>query len=157
MSTYVIAAPVAFAEAAEDLSGIAEAIKGAAAGAANAAPLQTLEQRAESLGLFAPVERLLGHPLFGNATGAGGPGQPTSLLGTTPTGGVVTSAVTAPATNGVTGVKTGFSLLQIPLGTASIFGIPLGPLSLPAPAHWYFPTQADGSVHANGVIYLQHG
>jgi len=217
MSTYVIAAPVAFAEASEDLSGIAEAIKGAAAGAApsttgvvaaagdeisaaianvfgscanefqtltartmlvqaqfvralgaagaayaaaeaaNAAPLQTLEQRAESLGLFAPVERLLGHPLFGNATGAGGPGQPASLLGTTPTGGVVTSAVTAPATNGVTGVKTGFSFLQIPLGTASIFGIPLGPLSLPAPAHWYFPTQADGSVHANGVIYLQHG
>ena len=26
-----------------------------------------------------------------------------------------------------------------------------------APADWYFPTQADGSVQPNGVIYLQHG
>jgi hypothetical protein len=32
MSTYVIAAPVAFAEASEDLTGIVEAIKGAASG-----------------------------------------------------------------------------------------------------------------------------
>jgi hypothetical protein len=223
MSSYVIAAPVAFAEASEDLTGIREAITGAAAGAApsttgivaaagdevsvaianvfgsyakefqtltartmllqaqfvralsaagaayaaaeaaNVSPLQTLEQQVESLGVLSPIERLIGHPLFGNGAGgaagtaATGPGQTGSLLGTTPTGGTVTNAVTAPATNGVTGVKTGFSFLQIPLGSPSFLGIPLGPLSYPAPAHWYFPTQADGSVHANGVIYLQHG
>jgi PE family len=127
----------------------------AAAEAANASPLQRLEQQAESLGVFSPIERLTGHPLFGN--GAAAPAG----TGATGSGGAVTyaatDALTAPATNGVTGVKVGFSFLQIPLGTASIFGIPLGPLSFPAPAHWYFPTQADGSVHANGVIYLQHG
>ncbi len=136
----------------------------AAAEAANVSPLQTLERQVESLGVFSPIEQLLGHPLFGNGTtgtgGAATTGQPGSLavgaVGGTGTGGV-TNAVTAPATNGVTGVKVGFSILQIPLGEASIFGIPLGPLSFPAPAHWYFPTQADGSVHANGVIYLQHG
>lgn len=211
MSSYVIAAPVAVVDASEHLTGIADAIKAAAAGAApsttgvvaaagdevsaavanvfgscatefqtltartlalqtqfvralsaagaayaaaeaaNVPPLQALEQQVESLGVLAPIERLLGHPLFGGTTGTG---QPGTLLATTPTGGAVT---TAPTTNGVTGVKTGFSFLQIPLGEASIFGIPLGQLSLPAPAHWYFPTQADGSVHANGVIYLQHG
>lgn len=146
----------------------------AAAEAANAAPLQTLKQQTESLGVFSPLERFLGHPLFGNGAALGtgtettratGPNQPSTLLATatneTGFGGVVTYAatetLTAPATNGVTGVKTGFSLLQIPLGQASLLGIPLGQLSYPAPAHWYFPTQADGSVHATGVIYLQHG
>jgi hypothetical protein len=222
MSSYVMAAPEAFAVASGDLTGLEEAIEGTAAAAApsttvivaaagddvseaiaslfggygqefqtltaratlfqgqfvralsaaaaayaaaetaNVSPLQTLERQAESLGVFSPIERLLGHPLFGNGTGTAGTGQPgtttNGAVGGTGTGGVVTNAaITAPATNGVTGVKTGFSFLQIPLGTASIFGIPLGPLSYPAPAHWYFPTQADGSVHANGVIYLQHG
>ncbi|MDT5147768.1 MAG: hypothetical protein QOC58_2413 [Mycobacterium sp.] len=45
----------------------------AAAEAANASAVQTLAQQAESLGIFSPVERLLGHPLFGTgATGDGG-------------------------------------------------------------------------------------
>lgn len=56
------------------------------------------------------------------------------------------SVVTPPATNGVTGVKVGHSTLSIPVGGG-----------FNAPADWYFPTQADGSVQANGVIWLQHG
>ena len=51
------------------------------------------------------------------------------------------------ATNGVTGVKVGFSFLDIPVGRGGYL----------APTHWYFPTEADGSVQADGVIYLQHG
>ncbi|HUO39336.1 MAG TPA: lipocalin [Mycobacterium sp.] len=50
-------------------------------------------------------------------------------------------------TNGVTGVKVGHSLLKIPCG----------PGGYTARADWYFPTQADGSVQAVGVIWLQHG
>ncbi|MEX0579689.1 MAG: lipocalin family protein, partial [Mycobacterium sp.] len=49
--------------------------------------------------------------------------------------------------NGVTGVRTGSSALLIPSGENGYS----------APADWYFPTQADGSVQANGVIWLQHG
>ncbi|BBY62992.1 alpha/beta hydrolase [Mycolicibacterium helvum] len=56
------------------------------------------------------------------------------------------SVVTPPATNGVTGVKVGHSTLTIPVSGG-----------FNAPADWYFPTQADGSVQANGVIWLQHG
>lgn len=56
-------------------------------------------------------------------------------------------AVTSPTPNGVTGVKTGTTRLAIQVGSRTYN----------APADWYFPTQADGSVHANGVIYLQHG
>jgi hypothetical protein len=56
------------------------------------------------------------------------------------------AVVTPPATNGVTGVKVGHATLTIPIGTG-----------FDAAADWYFPTQADGSVHANGVIWLQHG
>ncbi|EHB56296.1 hypothetical protein MycrhDRAFT_3490 [Mycolicibacterium rhodesiae JS60] len=56
------------------------------------------------------------------------------------------SVVTPPATNGVTGVKVGHSTLTIPVNGG-----------FNAPADWYFPTQADGSVQANGVIWLQHG
>ena len=58
-----------------------------------------------------------------------------------------TPVVTPPDTNGVTGVKVGHSTLSIPAGTTAY----------DAPADWYFPTQADGSVAANGVIWLQHG
>ncbi len=47
----------------------------------------------------------------------------------------------------MTGVKTGQSTLTIPVGSNSYT----------APADWYFPTQADGSVQASGIIYLQHG
>lgn len=49
--------------------------------------------------------------------------------------------------NGVTGVRTGSSVLDIPAGENGYA----------APADWYFPTQADGTVQANGVIWLQHG
>ena len=49
--------------------------------------------------------------------------------------------------NGVTGVKTGNAVLDIPCGDTGYA----------APADWYFPTQADGTVAPNGVIWLQHG
>ncbi|OSC40532.1 PE family protein [Mycobacterium decipiens] len=232
--SYVIAAPAAFVLASGDLTGIGEAVTGAAAAAApsttgivaaagdevsaaiaghfgsyaqefqalsarmtllhaefvralsaagsayaaaeaaNVSPLQMLVQQAESLGLPTPAEWLTGHPLLGNgaagaaitgATESTGPNQPSVLLRPATNeaglGGAVnytaTEALTAPATNGVTGVKTGFSFLQIPVGPSSFLGIPVGPIGYPAPAHWYFPTQADGSVQANGVVYLQHG
>lgn len=76
-----------------------------------------------------------------------------SLFGLTPTPVVntgdngVTGFVKPPLSNGVTGVRTGSSALLIPSG----------PNGYNAPADWYFPTQADGSVQANGVIWLQHG
>ncbi|CAN5372922.1 hypothetical protein BH11ACT6_BH11ACT6_37570 [soil metagenome] len=53
----------------------------------------------------------------------------------------------APAASSVTGVQTGHSALTIPLGTGGYT----------TRADWYFPTQADGSVSATGVIWLQHG
>ncbi|CAM4090454.1 PE family protein [Mycobacterium basiliense] len=142
---------------------------------ANVLTLGNLLQRAEGLGVFSPIERLLGHPFFGNgaaeAANSGAAAGPTgatgvgALLATSTNeaglGGAVnyaaTEALTAPATNPATGVKTGFSFLQIPIGPSSLFGIPIGQFNYPAPAHWYFPTQADGSVNASGVIYLQHG
>lgn len=49
--------------------------------------------------------------------------------------------------NGVTGVRTGTAPLDIPCGDNGYS----------APATWYFPTQADGTVAANGVVWLQHG
>jgi hypothetical protein len=52
-----------------------------------------------------------------------------------------------PTNGGVTGVTIGDSNLTIAVGTDSFN----------ANANWYFPTQADGTVHANGIIYLQHG
>ena len=52
-----------------------------------------------------------------------------------------------PSTGVVTGVEVGHSDLYIPVGSSSYT----------AKADWYFPTQADGSVNAKGVIYLQHG
>ena len=47
----------------------------------------------------------------------------------------------------VTGVKTGHSRLDIPLGDNGYR----------TRADWYLPTQADGTVAATGVIWLQHG
>ena len=88
--------------------------------------LQTLVQQAQNLGASL-VYRLTGQPLFGT----GGASIPATGL----------------TIDGVTGVKVGFSLLNIQSG----------PVTYPATTHWYFPTQADGSVHANGVIYLQNG
>lgn len=54
---------------------------------------------------------------------------------------------TAGSTNGVTGVQAGHSRLAIP---GAFIGDSVA-------ADWYFPTQADGSVRAQGVIWLQHG
>ena len=51
------------------------------------------------------------------------------------------------ANSGVTGVKVGSSNLTIPVGSGSYTGA----------ADWYFPTQADGTVKAQGVMLLQHG
>ena len=63
-------------------------------------------------------------------------------------GGNGLSATVAPQYgNGVTGVRTGTSSL----------GIPVGPRGYVTSADWYFPTQADGRVSANGVIWLQRG
>jgi lipocalin len=59
----------------------------------------------------------------------------------------LSGAITPPLSNGVTGVKTGTSSLAIPIGTRGFV----------TSADWYFPTQADGRVSANGVIWLQSG
>ena len=59
----------------------------------------------------------------------------------------VTAYVEPPLSNGVTGVKTGTSALAIPFGTRGFV----------TSADWYFPTQADGQVLANGVVWLQQG
>ncbi len=69
----------------------------------------------------------------------GGAAGPTTVPTTVASG--------APLTNGVTGVAVGHSTLTIPLGTTGYV----------VPADWYLPTQADGSVQPNGVIWLQHG
>ena len=55
--------------------------------------------------------------------------------------------LSAPAPEAVTGVRTGRATLDIPIGDKE----------LTTRADWYFPTQADGSVAATGLIYLQHG
>lgn len=68
-------------------------------------------------------------------------------LATQPSSGDGVQGVIVPVlSNGVTGVRTGSSTLTIPSGQG-----------YNAPADWYFPTQADGSVQANGVVWLQHG
>ncbi|MDT5175170.1 MAG: hypothetical protein QOG37_2421 [Mycobacterium sp.] len=223
MASYVIAAPEALAAASADLTGIEEAIKGAAAAAApsttgilaaagdevsaaiakffgshadgfqalnaqttlfqaqferalraageayaaaEAANVSPLLQQVESLGLFSPIELLIGRQLFGGA-GPGFVGPRTATLGAllnsatnaVGLGGVVNfpSTVALAGPNGVTGVRIGFSFLQIPISSATFLGIQLPPFSYPAPALWYFPTQADGAVAAVGTTYLQHG
>jgi hypothetical protein len=66
-----------------------------------------------------------------------GSGQPAPSVPSVPGG---------PA-NGVTSVTVGHSDLTIPMGDGGYT----------APADWYFPTQADGSVQPNGIVWLQHG
>lgn len=56
-------------------------------------------------------------------------------------------AVTPQQGNSVTGVKAGTSSLAIPTG----------PRGFVTSADWYFPTQADGRVSANGMVWLQRG
>jgi len=76
-----------------------------------------------------------------------------SLFGLTPVPPVNTGSngvagyVTPPETNGVTGVRTGSAPLLIPSGVNGYN----------APADWYFPVLGDGSVQANGFIWLEHG
>ena len=116
-----------------------------------------LQQQFFDKGIFSPFIYLTGQPLFGKAavgpvvTGTTGPGLGGRLLtgffnGSLGTGsGGVSPGPGTP--NGVTGVREGTSFLDIPVG----------PHGYDAPTRWYFPTQADGSVDARGVIYLQHG
>ncbi|MFM9034297.1 MAG: lipocalin family protein [Mycobacterium sp.] len=77
-----------------------------------------------------------------------------SLFGMDISSGIPTSTdngidgvIVPPLSNGVTGLRTGSAVLNIPSG----------PNGYQAPADWYFPTQADGTIQANGVIWLQHG
>ncbi|WNG93791.1 alpha/beta fold hydrolase [Mycobacterium sp. ITM-2016-00318] len=58
-----------------------------------------------------------------------------------------TTSASAATAAGVTGVSVGHSDLTIPYG----------PNGYTTKADWYFPTQADGSVQPDGVIWLQHG
>lgn len=91
--------------------------------------------------IAAVVANLLsGLGLRDNTPSDGGTAYPTTVTG-------------GPLTNGVTGVKVSHSVLNIPLAGASTTGA----ADYAAPADWYFPTQADGTVQANGVIWLQHG
>lgn len=55
--------------------------------------------------------------------------------------------VTPGLSNGVTGVTTGSSSLAIPTSRRGFV----------TTADWYFPTQADGRVAANGIVWLQRG
>lgn len=213
MSSHVIAAPEAIALASTDLTGIGEAIKGAAATAApsttgivaaaadevsraistlfgsygqefqqltayttrfqaqfeqalSAAGAAYAAAEAANVSLLQAAESLLPPvaltgPLF-DGTGTASLGallnSATNAVGL---GGVVnfpsTVTLTAPGTGGVTGVRVGFSFLQIPIGPSSFLGFTIPQFSYPAPAWWYFPTQANGSVNANGTVYLQHG
>ncbi len=116
-----------------------------------------LQQQFFDQGFFSPFIYLTGQPLFGKmavgpvVTGTTGPGLGGRLLtglfnGSLGSGsGGVFQGTGAPGA--VTGVRQGTSYLEIPVG----------PHGYDAPARWYFPTQADGSVNARGVIYLQHG
>lgn len=122
----------------------------AAAEAANASPLGTLlasfESFAAQIGpLFARDAATVG-ALLNWGTNAVGLGRFINFP----------STVAVAGTNGVNGVRIGFSFLRIPVGPGSFMGIPFG-FEYPAPALWYFPTQAGGAVNAAGTVYLQHG
>ena len=108
-------------------------------------------------GIFSPFTYLTGQPLFGkgavgpSVTGATGSGGLGALIrgffnGTLGAGsGGVSQGTGTPGV--VTGVREGYSYVEIPVG----------PHGYDAPARWFFPTQANGTVDARGVIYLQHG
>ena len=130
----------------------------AAAEASNVSLLvKGLQQQFFDKGLVSPFIYLTGQPLFGKAsvgpvvTGTTGPGLGGRLITDFFNGSLGSgSGGVSPGTgtpNGVTGVREGTSYLEIPVG----------PHGYDAPARWYFPTQANGSVDARGVIYLQHG
>ncbi|GAB3028569.1 PE domain-containing protein [Mycobacterium bourgelatii] len=108
---------------------------------------------------LSPLQSLL-QPLFGGTVGPDVATVGAVLNWATDAvglGGVLNfpSTVAAPGIDGVTGVKLGFSFIKIPVA-GSFLGIPYG-YEYPAPAFWYFPTQADGAVSAVGTTYLSHG
>ncbi len=72
-----------------------------------------------------------------------------SALGSTarPETAVAEAGSLAAGAGTVTGVQTGRAKLTIPVGTNGYT----------TRADWYLPTQADGSVAATGVMWLQHG
>ena len=119
--------------------------------------VQGVQQQFFDKGIYSPFTYLTGQPLFGKqavgpaVTGTTGPTLAGMLIrgffnGTNGAGsGGVQQGTGTPG--GVTGVREGFSYLEIPVG----------PHGYAAPTRWYFPTQADGTVDARGVIYLQHG
>lgn len=129
----------------------------AAAEAANASPLRALLQQVDSLGaaaalqLPAPLVRdiaTLG-ALLNSATNAVGLGGVLNFPSSVP--------VSVPGPHGVTAVRIGFSFLPIPVGPSSFLGITIPQFNYFAPALWYFPTQASGTVTAADTVYLQHG
>lgn len=82
------------------------------------------------------------------AAGVEGLGDHVSLAGSASATAGIQSVATPQlpgATNGVSGVREGRSTLAIPYADG-----------VNVPADWYFPTQVDGSVAAQGVVWLQH-
>lgn len=75
-------------------------------------------------------------------------GAATSGAADPDSGAAAPAVLQAAAAGPVTGVQTGRATLTIPLDDDDEFR---------TRADWYFPTQADGSVAAAGVIWLQHG
>lgn len=71
----------------------------------------------------------------------------TSGMADSDSGDAAPAVLQAAAAGPVTGVQTGRATLTIPLDDDEFR----------TRADWYFPTQADGSVAATGVIWLQHG
>lgn len=137
------------------LSGAA--VAGADAGTANDHSGKPTAQSAAHAadGKPSPRKTLGGNAVKANRPERGGLGShrlartPASPLKRTdaPEAAPAANAVAEPAVDGVTGVKVGAAKLDIPCG----------PNGFQANARWYFPTQADGSVQADGVIWLQHG
>ena len=73
--------------------------------------------------------------------------QATSETADSASGDAAAAVLQAAAAGPVTGVQTGRATLTIPLDDDEFR----------TRADWYFPTQADGSIAATGVIWLQHG
>ncbi|QNI05869.1 PE family protein [Mycobacterium kubicae] len=187
MSSYLIAVPDALAIASGDLTAIRETVTESAAAAAHsttgiaaAAADEVSTAIAKLFGSFAEEFQTLSaqaahfHAEFVRALDAAATayvGAEAANLATL--GALLNSATNAvglggvlnfpstvaltPATNGVSGVRIGFSFLQIPVGPTSFLGFTIPQFSYPAPAFWYFPTQAGGTVNATGTVYLQHG
>ncbi|WP_431237339.1 hypothetical protein ACQ86B_21640 [Mycolicibacterium aichiense] len=97
----------------------------------------------------APASDLLASAALSVLANLGAVPRTTIPAATTAPSAPVSTATTLPVapTNGVTGVLVGHSRLDLP---GAFIGKTVA-------ADWYFPTQADGSVDAQGVIWLQHG